>query len=105
LIVKRNKFVDINSIETVDDIYKIFEEMGVDEKTFNKWLNKLTLDCRRAESLITDLFFCALISKGFTKEHLRHLGIRVFPSKRCRARRLLIKIDYLQKYIVNDTYN
>ena len=89
---------------TMNEIYTIFLQLGVQKTELYNWLICILIDRKKTEAIISDLFLCVGIKNGLNKKHLKKLASILLPHQ-LRARRLVDRMDYLNDYVVTPTTN
>jgi hypothetical protein len=82
----------------LDDLYVIFAKFGISREEFNQWIDEITIDRKKTEACIVDLFFCPFVKYGLSLQHLKSLS-KILCHREFRARHLIDRLKYLSEVV------
>jgi len=78
----------------INEVYNLFSKFGITKEELTQMINKITLDRKKIEPALIDLFLSTFIKNGFNQKHLLEL-YSLFGHQRHRAKHLEDKLRYL----------
>jgi len=90
-----------NEKSELEEIQSIFSQLGASEAELAQWVEKISLDRRKTESCMIDLVLCTFVKKGLNAHHVRRLS-RIMRHEKFRTVKLVERIDYIKKHIVEE---